>query len=73
MFRKKKHTKWIPLGINTHGYQHYLVMVRKNINTGELFFKSKKIQRQYYYGAFMPHDLVDVKKQWETVVSEDFR
>jgi CRISPR/Cas system-associated endoribonuclease Cas2 len=67
---KTNYTKWIPFGINSHAHQHYIVFVRKNKKTGMLQFKSKRIQTSFYYGYFVPNDLIDVRDSWNKIISE---
>lgn len=64
---KRQFTEWIPLGIHTHGYVHYLVLVRKNKSNGMLQFKSRRVQKSHYCGIFIPYDLIDVKTQWKII------
>jgi hypothetical protein len=71
MFRKN-YTKWIPLGSYTfNGGVDTLVLVRKNIKTGMLQFKQKKINAfsstSSLVCSIFPKDLIDVKKQWEII------
>lgn len=67
---KSKYTQWIPFGNHTHGYQHYITFVRKNLKSGMLEFKTKKVQTSFYYGTFLPQNLIDVKKQWDDIISK---
>lgn len=67
---KSNYTKWIPFGVNTHAYTHYMVFVRKNKKTGMLQFKSKKIQTSLFYGSFVPNSLINVEDAWCKIIYE---
>ncbi len=43
LFGKK--TKWVPLGFSMYGYSEFLVLSRKNLKTGMIYFKCKKVQK----------------------------
>ncbi len=45
MIFNKQYTKWIPLGEYRFGEGQYLVMVRGSRRTGEVFFKTKRINK----------------------------
>lgn len=65
IFKKRRLSKWIPLGTYTFSSEHFVVMIRKNIDTGMLHFKRLSISRSSYSNIFIPNDLIDVKKAWE--------
>lgn len=61
-------TKWIPLGEFFFGSTQNIVMVRGNTKTGELFFKTKKVNPQWT-GFNSPIGAlgIDVKEQWKKI------
>ena len=71
IFNSKHLTKWIPLGEYDFGGSQYVVFVRGNTRTGELFFKSKWVNRRLS-GLVNPIGSlgIDVKKQWEEIISK---
>lgn len=68
MFRKR-YTDWIPLGVNTFGDTHHVIMVRRNLKTGMMKFKSKRVQGFHHHKSFLPHNLIDVQKQWDLITT----
>lgn len=64
---KRRFTKWEPLGCYHFGGNEYIVFARRRLKTGMVYFKVKNIQRYSYASIFIPHDLIDVKKQWEII------
>lgn len=72
MFKKRNYTKWIPLGIFTFDGSQFIVFVRGDKLSGEMFFETKKVNnRKGTYNScvspIMTHDTIDVKKQWEEI------
>ena len=62
---KKKLTKWIPLGNYNFSDDDYVVMARKNLKTGMLYFKIRKISGwMLYTSSILPNGLIDVQKAW---------
>ena len=63
---KKKYTKWIPLGEYEFAGTQCLVMVRGNKKTGELYFKTKIVNKSPLFRASHPIGKlpIDVKEQW---------
>ena len=64
---KSNYTNWIPFGVYDYGSQHYMVFIRKNKKTGMLHFRTKKVQRSFWVGNFLPTDLINVKEQWDLI------
>ena len=71
MFNKKV-TKWIPLGKWAWDGNEYVVMARRNLKTGMLRFKSKRVNKHLlgYNHPVLPTDIIDVRKAWEELVSK---
>ena len=71
---KKKYTKWQPLGNYEWDGTDRIVFVKKNLKTGMMKFKTRKVNS--YLGAMsclnpiLPSALIDVKKAWEEIVSK---
>jgi hypothetical protein len=68
MFWDKK-TKWIPFGNYIYAGNDYIVFVRKNLKTGMLYFKTKRVQLRFSTRELMPFKLIDVEKQWQIITS----
>lgn len=66
--KKKKYTKWIPLGNFSHDSCDYMTFVRKNLITGMLGFKTKKVNGWLTdfscVSRVLPNNLIDTKKAW---------
>lgn len=67
MFGKK--TKWIPLSEYNHNGIEYLILMRKNIRTGMIYFKVKHIAGFTNYVRLSPLGL-DVKEQFNKLMNE---
>lgn len=63
-------TKWIPFGSYSFADNDYIVFARKNLKSGMLYFKVKKVTRSIYSSNFLPYDLIDVKEQWKIINDE---
>lgn len=59
---------WIPLG-NYHYVSDYMVLVSKNLKTGMLKFKTLKVQSGDHGRSILPHDLIDVREQWDKITN----
>lgn len=68
---RRRYTKWIPLGNHKFHSYDYVTFVRKNLNTGMLQFKTKRVNG--YFAAlgclhtFLPSDLIDTQKAWDEI------
>jgi hypothetical protein len=65
---KPEYTKWIPLGTYRYGYTDYITMVRKNIKTGMLYFKTIKITPGSDYSYLFTGKELNAQKQLEEVL-----
>lgn len=69
MFKSKKYTKWIPLGCY-HYCHDYIVMMRKNKNSGMVSFKMKKITNHNTHGNIINKISLDISKQFWSVIND---
>lgn len=67
---KKRFTKWIPLGAYSWANNtDYIVFVRKNIHTGMMQFKTKRVHAWWANkNPFFPK-LIDTQKAWDEITS----
>lgn len=65
-----KKTKWIPIGRWTWDGNEYVVMARRNLKTGMLYFKSVRVNNHLlgYCSPVLSIDLIDTKKAWEELI-----
>jgi hypothetical protein len=65
----RKYTKWIPLGEFTFSSTQSIVMVRGDKKTGELFFKTKQINRNLWgFNHPIGKLPIDVTTQWNKLI-----
>lgn len=68
---KKRLTKWIPLGSFDFSGVQYIVFVRKNIKTGMLKFKTKRINGKLVHGSrvhpIIQTNLINTASAWEAI------
>ncbi len=66
MIFNKQYTKWIPLGEYRFGDGQFLVMVRGSRKTGEIYFKTKMVNKKVFIGGNNPIGKLplDVSHQW---------
>lgn len=71
---KRNLTKWIPLGNFNHGSADYIVFVRGNKSTGELFFKTKRVNVKFNIffspNNVIPINLINTSEQWQKIINE---
>ncbi len=72
LFTNKNLTKWIPLGRYEFAGYEFIVFVRGNKKTGELYFKTKCINKIPLFNPaserpIMNHTMIDVNKQWNLI------
>lgn len=67
---KNNWTKWIHFGNFGFSDSDYIVFVRGNTKTGMMEFKTVKANpvRFGLHNRFLPHNLIDVRKQWEKIL-----
>jgi hypothetical protein len=64
----RKYTKWIPLGQFTHGAAQSIVMVRGCLKTGEMFFKTKRVNKTFPdYCHPIGNIPINVSEQWDKI------
>ena len=68
---KKQLTKWIPLGNYTFSDDDYIVMARKNVKTGMLYFKTINAHgSRCLTKSIFPIGLIDVNDAWQQLTKE---
>lgn len=69
-----KKTKWIPLGNFSFGGKDYITFTRKNLKSGMLYFKTKRVNTWFGFfplvNSVIPRNLIDVKSAWEQITNE---
>lgn len=65
---KSKKTKWLPLGRYVHAGADYITFFRKNLKTGMMEFKTKRVNINNRFDTscypILPVDLIDTKEAW---------
>ncbi len=67
---KKNSTKWIPLGNYSHSETDYITFARKNIKTGMMYFKTKRVNGSLisFDNRVLISGLIDVAEQWSKLI-----
>lgn len=67
LFEKK--TKWIPLVAYNAGGTDFMILVRKGIKSGMLYFKIKNCSPFASCSYNFNKDMFDIRKQFETILN----
>ena len=68
MFRKNS-TKWLVLATYNQSGHDYIVFVRKNKETGMMYFKTKKVGYFIECSYVFSGSLVNIQKQFDIMLS----
>jgi hypothetical protein len=64
-------TKWIPLCSYVSGYDNYIVLARKNLKTGMIYFKTKRINSRFADSCGSAAINLDINKQFNLLITEN--
>lgn len=68
---KSKFTKWIPLGNHEYAGVDYITFVRKNIKTGMMEFKTKRVNTNNPFDtsvhSVLNKSLINVSEAWNKI------
>lgn len=71
---KRNRTKWIPLGMFSFSGYDYVTFIRKNLKTGMLYFKTKRVNRHFLavncVNNVLPHNLINTQKVWDDITKQ---
>jgi hypothetical protein len=64
----RKFTKWVPVLIYQSSLNCYLLQGRKNLKTGELYFKNKMLNKPFTDMRNMPTDFFNPMIQFDKII-----
>ena len=65
-----KYSQWRPVVIYDFDGTKFMLQGRKNLNTGELHFKNKRLNSRFTSMHNMPQTIFDPKVQFEQILSQ---
>lgn len=66
-----KYTKWLPILIYDFSGNKFILQGRRNLKTGELCFKNKRLNTPFNLMQNMPQSVFDPKIQFEALLSSN--
>lgn len=69
LFEKK--TKWIPLHEYNHDGTDYIILMRRGVKSGMIYFKVKVVSPKFAQSFFFKGDIFNTKDQFDKILSEN--
>lgn len=62
---KKRFTNWIPMQVYDYSGNKYLLLGRRKLKTGMVYFKNKKLNTPFNLNHTMPVNIFDVSAEFK--------